>query len=86
MLKKKKVLCVVGGFHKKNLRIILAGTSTKCCWTSTMFSSFIKMSRDKNVVGSVLNHNHEKLELNILIDKISNNVKWKAQDIACEKP
>jgi len=40
----------------------------------------MKMSRDKKVVDSVLNHNNEELGLNILNrQNVNNNVKRKAQ-------
>jgi len=52
-----------------------------------MCKSYFKLSKNSKSIFSVLNHEHEKDNVNILTrQKVVNKLKYKALDDLCKKP
>lgn len=83
---KNKKLYIINGY-KFHLNKVLNNSIQRWACTKRMCKSYVKLNENSEIFFSILNHNHEKDYVNILIrQKVSNTLKRKALDDSCEKP
>lgn len=86
MLSEKKKLNIINGY-KFHFQKFLNNNIQRWACTKRLCKSFFKLSENGDIVFSVLNHDHDKDDINILTrQKVSNKLKRKALDDPYEKP
>uniref|UniRef100_A0A2S2NXU0 MULE transposase domain-containing protein n=1 Tax=Schizaphis graminum TaxID=13262 RepID=A0A2S2NXU0_SCHGA len=83
---KNKKLYIINGY-KFHFNKFLNNNIQRWACTKRMCKAYFKLNENSEFVFSVLIHDHEKDDVNILTrQKVSNNLKRKALDDPCEKP
>lgn len=83
---KNKKLYIINGY-KFHFQKFLNNNIQRWACTKRLCKSFFKLSENGDIVFSVLNHDHDKDDINILTrQKVSNKLKRKALDDPYEKP